>query len=154
MQREAAIAWRWHRDLLAGGRLAEVDRLCQPSLVVHGPGIPPDAPSGPILAARFAAAVRAAFTIEALVADEIITARDRVVVRWTLRGLRVGPFLGLAPTGRRIELSGIDIFRVVDGRIAELWQAYDRSIIAGPSDALRPVDWNLSSVRAGDSEWQ
>jgi predicted ester cyclase len=31
--------------------------------------------------------------------------------------------MGIAPTGRRVSMTGIDIVRVRDGRIAEFWYA-------------------------------
>jgi predicted ester cyclase len=40
---------------------------------------------------------------------------------WTLRATNDGPLFGREPTGRRVEMSGIDMIRVRDGQIAELW---------------------------------
>ncbi len=53
---------------------------------------------------------------------EIITnaAGDRVVSRWITRGYNNGMF-GLPATQERIEFSGIAIWRVEDGRLAECW---------------------------------
>jgi hypothetical protein len=147
MHDEAAVVRRWHRDLLTAGRLSIAQQLCLPTMEVHGPGIPPDAPRGAALAASLTLAVRAALSIEAIVADDVITSGDRVVVRWTLRGVHVGPFLDVAPTGRRVELTGIDIFRLVDGRIAELWQAYDRFGVIALLDPGVSTDWDLRSDR-------
>lgn len=53
---------------------------------------------------------------------EIITnaAGDRVVSRWTTRGRNNGMF-GLPADDRPVEFSGIAIWRVRDGRLAECW---------------------------------
>jgi predicted ester cyclase len=53
---------------------------------------------------------------------EIITnaAGDRVVSRWVTRGYNNGMF-GLAADQQRIEFSGIAIWRVANGRLAECW---------------------------------
>ncbi len=41
---------------------------------------------------------------------------------WTLSGTHTGPLFGIAPTGKRVSFSGVDMVRVgEDGRIAELW---------------------------------
>lgn len=40
---------------------------------------------------------------------------------WTLTGTNTGPLFGRPPTGARVEMSGIDMIRVADGRVAELW---------------------------------
>jgi predicted ester cyclase len=45
---------------------------------------------------------------------------DKVVSRWRTRGLHHGIF-GLPATGEPIEFSGIAIWRVADGRLAECW---------------------------------
>jgi predicted ester cyclase len=53
--------------------------------------------------------------------EDVVAGGDRVVVRWTLRGRHLGDFRGAAPTGRPVELPGIVIYRLSDGRIAESW---------------------------------
>jgi steroid delta-isomerase-like uncharacterized protein len=45
---------------------------------------------------------------------------DRVVSRWVTRGHNNGIF-GLPADGRRVEFTGIAIWRVKDGRLAECW---------------------------------
>lgn len=50
---------------------------------------------------------------------------DLVVEHWTARGTHDGEFMGLAATGKTIEVEGIDISRVSDGRIAEHWTQMD-----------------------------
>lgn len=47
-------------------------------------------------------------------------AGDRVVSRWITRGINRGIF-GLEPDGRPIAFTGIAIWRVQDGRLAECW---------------------------------
>jgi len=42
-----------------------------------------------------------------------------------MRGPHRGDLFGIAATGRRIRVAGINIERVVDGRIAEIWHAED-----------------------------
>lgn len=42
-------------------------------------------------------------------------------MRWTCRRTHQGAFQGVPPTGREIELSGITIFRVVNGKLLEGW---------------------------------
>jgi steroid delta-isomerase-like uncharacterized protein len=39
----------------------------------------------------------------------------------TYHGTHHGPFLGLAPTGRRIHFETVDVMRVRDGKIVEHW---------------------------------
>jgi len=58
--------------------------------------------------------------------DEMIAEGDRVMVRWTFNGTQVGELSGLPPTHRQVTYSGINIFRIADGKIAEIWDIYDR----------------------------
>jgi ketosteroid isomerase-like protein len=58
--------------------------------------------------------------------EEMIAEGDRVMVRWSSRGTHQGESHGLPPTGKQVTNSGINIFRVADGKIAEVWDIYDR----------------------------
>ncbi len=58
--------------------------------------------------------------------DEMIAERDRVMVRWTFHGRQVGEYAGLLPTNKDVTYSGINIFRVENGKIAEVWDIADR----------------------------
>lgn len=48
-----------------------------------------------------------------------------VTSRWTLSGTHRGEFMGVPATGRQVAVTGIDISRVVDGKIAEHWAQFD-----------------------------
>lgn len=50
---------------------------------------------------------------------------DRVVGRFTYRATFLGPFMGLPPTGKRVVMHSIDIWRVVDGMAIEHWDQLD-----------------------------
>lgn len=57
--------------------------------------------------------------------DDIFAEDDRVVVRWTCRGTHKGTFAGIPATGKRVEVTGIDIYRLVNGQVAENWHNVD-----------------------------
>src|SRR5918994_3852294 len=51
---------------------------------------------------------------------------DKVVTRYTASGTHQGEFFGVAPTGKRIEMSGIQIDRFSEnGKMVEEWPEYD-----------------------------
>jgi predicted SnoaL-like aldol condensation-catalyzing enzyme len=58
--------------------------------------------------------------------EEMIAEGDRVMVRWTSHGTHQGESRGLPPTYKRVTNSGVNIFRIAEGRIAEVWDIYDR----------------------------
>jgi SnoaL-like polyketide cyclase len=48
-----------------------------------------------------------------------------VAVLWTFQGTHTGSgYEGLPPTGTRVKLRGIPIWRIVDGRIVEAWSSF------------------------------
>jgi predicted ester cyclase len=96
-------------------------KLYDPSIVLHGYGLPPGID-----------AVRAhydrlwsAFPDVTLQIDDILESGDRLANRFTISGTHTGEFRGAAPTGRRIEYSGITILRFSGGRCVERWSQTD-----------------------------
>ena len=57
--------------------------------------------------------------------DDVVAEADKVVVRFTIRGTHQGEGMGFPPTGKRVVYTGIDIFRITDGRIVERWGEVD-----------------------------
>ncbi|HEY3238273.1 MAG TPA: ester cyclase [Acidimicrobiia bacterium] len=57
--------------------------------------------------------------------EEILSAGDRVVVRWTGTGTHVRELNGIPPTGKSVRVDAISIHRMEDGQIAETWEVWD-----------------------------
>jgi predicted ester cyclase len=56
----------------------------------------------------------------------VISEGDSVVTRYTVRGTHEGEIEEFGPpTGKQIELQGITIHRIADGKIVEEWERYD-----------------------------
>lgn len=113
-----AIVRRFFEVGPSKGDLKAADALLAPEFSLHTPLPTP----GPGIEAmnNVITTCRAAFhglhvTIEDMMADG-----DRVTCRFTARGIHQGAFMGLPPTGKKIEMTGIEIFRLRDGKIAEL----------------------------------
>jgi predicted ester cyclase len=60
------------------------------------------------------------FSLEAVVAED-----DRVAVQYRFHGTQQGQFVGLAPTGNRIDIGGMLIARLVDSQIDSAWSVFD-----------------------------
>ena len=73
----------------------------------------------------FIRAVYAAFPDYTHTPEETLAVGDRVVLRTTNRATHSGDFQGIAPTGRRISFGQIAIYRIADGKIAEVWEEAD-----------------------------
>jgi len=60
------------------------------------------------------------FTVEDMIAEG-----DKVVSRLTMHGTHRGDFQGIAPTGKSITQTGIDILRLAGGKVIERWGEFD-----------------------------
>ena len=69
--------------------------------------------------------IRAAFPDWEMTAEEMLGDGDKVVTRFRVTGTHKGTFNGIAPTGKKIEATGIAIDRVVDGIRVESWVEWD-----------------------------
>jgi steroid delta-isomerase-like uncharacterized protein len=68
---------------------------------------------------------RVAFPDLRMTIEDTFAEKDYVTVRWSATGTNTGKGNGLPATGRQIRVSGITIFRVSSGRIAEEWNETD-----------------------------
>jgi len=58
--------------------------------------------------------------------EDWIVAEDKIVTRWTFRGTHTGsPYFGILATGRPVIGTGIDIFRLENGKLIEHWAEVD-----------------------------
>ena len=99
------------------------DELLTDNFVNHRtpPGIPPDRAGYK----QWGAIFRAAFPDQKQVADDIVAEADKVAIRWSSRATHKGEFMGIAPTGKRIALTGITMIRIVGGKCVEDWTEFD-----------------------------
>lgn len=58
--------------------------------------------------------------------EEILAEDDRVAMRYTVTGTHEGEFNGIKPTGNEFAVSEMKLYRVKDGKIAEVWAAADQ----------------------------
>jgi steroid delta-isomerase-like uncharacterized protein len=95
------------------------------------------------LASMLAAFPDIRFTIEDLVAEG-----DKVVTRWSCTGTHRGEFMGLAPTGKQLTPSALDIFRIVEGKVVEERVEFDTLRFFQQLGAVpQPTDANMALVR-------
>lgn len=115
----SAIVRRFFEVGPSQGDLAAADALLHPEFSLHTP-LPTPGP-GIEEMNNVITTCRAAFHGLHVTVDDIVADGEKVTVRFTARGVHNGEFMGLPPTGRAITMTGIEIFRVQDGKIAELW---------------------------------
>src|SRR6266487_3939702 len=67
-----------------------------------------------------------AFPDIVIVPEKLIAEGDLVTIYWIARGTNAGTGNGLPATGKKAELAGITIWRIVDRKIKEEWSAFDQ----------------------------
>jgi steroid delta-isomerase-like uncharacterized protein len=75
--------------------------------------------------AKIAADFRAAFPDLVFEITHLIAEGDHVVGRWTANGTHTGSWGTVEPSGRRVTFSAVNIFRLREGKIVEIWNYRD-----------------------------
>jgi len=68
---------------------------------------------------------RGAYPDVNLTVEDIFAVGDRIAVRWVSRGTHLGPMMGIPPSNQKIEVMGISLFRMENGKVAEEWEGFD-----------------------------
>jgi len=120
--RNRALFSRVVTEGFSQGDLAVIDEVISPRHVEHqaGMGAGPEGAKGAI------AYLRSVFSDFTLTIEDMTTEGDTVWARLRARGTQQGPYMGLAPTGRSIDIDVIDICRFEDGLMVEHWGVPDR----------------------------
>lgn len=105
------------------GNLDIFDEIMLPDAVDHDPA--PDQGPGPEGFKQFFTTLRTAFPDLEVSPEHMVATDDDVALAYTARGTHDGDFLGVSPTGRRIEVRGLQIWRFENGKMAERWGSSD-----------------------------
>ena len=124
-EKNETLALRYHNDIFQKGKLEVADEILSPNFVLHNPVLPEELRKGTEGTKKYASTVIAAVSDRKLVHDDIFAKGDKVLVRWTLSGTNTGPLFGNPPTGKPYVATGFDLFRISNGKIAEMWQQYN-----------------------------
>jgi predicted ester cyclase len=112
------------REVLATGDLARASAYLSPNFHDHDPASSgEDGPESVIARLR---ELWDGFPDGRFGLQEVVAAGDRVAARSMFRGTQTGTFGSLAPTGRRVEVSFMDFYRMSGGLICAHWHTCDR----------------------------
>jgi len=142
-----ALVRRAVEDVWNGGDFAAVDALVTRDVLIHA-SLPGNDIHGPEGIRQFYGALREAFPDIHFTIEDQVAEGDRVVTRWTARATHTGAFQGIPPTGRQVSLAGIDIDRIVSGKVVECWPVADELGLLQQLGALSPPDMTASTPAA------
>ena len=113
------------------GNVDVIDEVFALNYVAHYPGVEPM--EGSDLAKKVVGSFIDAFPDIKFTIEDQVAEGDKVVTRWSAKGTHKGEFRGfpqkthaVAPTGRVVNFSATDIYRIVDGKIAEEWNSLEQ----------------------------
>ena len=122
-----AIVQRILSEFWIGGNLAVLDELLAPDCINHEQSNPEQ--RGKAACKQWANDVRLVnrrgFPDYDITSEDIVAEGDKVVKRWVFQGTHSGEFAGIPPTGKRVTMRGITLYRLTQGRVSEIYWNYD-----------------------------
>lgn len=120
----AELVGRFIDEVFNGRNYDRMEELCAEDCIYHGaPG------SGDIEGLDGVRAyyemLHAAFPDLEATREGWVSEGDMVASRYTYRGTHDGEFMGLEPTGKRAEVTGMSFNRIENGKMVETWTEAD-----------------------------
>lgn len=140
------------------GALDRIEEVYAPNFIAHWPASSEVSERSGLDGVRFGVMrIREAFPDWREDVQDVFGDGNKVASRYVSTGTHRGPFWGLSPTGRRIEMQEMSIYRIAGGRVAEQWCMFDelaRLQQLGVSDAdfKRIVSWDHRRTSDRESE--
>lgn len=72
------------------------------------------------------AGMRNAFPDMNVAVDTMVADDESIAIAYTLTGTQTGAFMGVAPTGKKIKIRGLQISKFKDGKMIERWGSSDQ----------------------------
>jgi predicted ester cyclase len=112
---------RWLNEAVVAGNVEIFDQLLSSDVLDLGA----DNTRGSASFKQRTLAIHAAFSELSASLDELLVDGERIAWRWSLEATHAGTFCGIAATGRRVTLRGVNFQRLAGGRIVEHWTLAD-----------------------------
>ena len=117
---------RWFEEVWNKGNAEAIDELFDVDGIVHGLAADAGQPlRGPAGFKEFHKQFRNAFPDIVIAVEDVLVEGDKVAVRCHVTGSHKGEGLGFAATHKPIEISGMSIVRIRNGKIVEGWNNFD-----------------------------
>ena len=125
-EQNKAIAARWFSDIITQGQLDVADEIFAANHIAHDPHVAPDGwPNGPEGMKMVASVFGGGFSDWNITLEDQIAEGDRVATRWSSSATNTGPVMGMPATGKAVKVTGVNVTRFAEGKIAESWFNFD-----------------------------
>lgn len=128
---------RWFDELFTKGDLHVADEILGEEIRYHGPtSLTPTDVTDPDDIKAYVETYGRAFPDLQYTVDAVHEADDVLAVRWTMTGTHQSDLFGIESTGEVFTEPGLDVFVIEDGRIVEVWSAWDTLKMMQALDAV------------------
>jgi len=110
-----AVVQRFYEEVFTQKKMPVLQEIFAPNLVIHDLDVGGELPGGGL------PETLAAFPDVKATVNHWVVEGDLVAASVSYTGTHQAPFLGVAPTGKTVTWSIIDLWRVQDGKLVELW---------------------------------
>ena len=118
-ERHKALVRRFFEEVWNAHQLEVIEEVFAPTVLMNGQPLAREA------IRQLVATRRASFPDIRVTVNEQIAERDKVSTRRTWEATHLGPYRGIAPTGKRLRWMQISIVRFAEGKIVEDWVVGD-----------------------------
>ncbi len=121
-----ALVRRFYDEIWNERKLDVADEIFSPEHRFHDPSSP-NVPNGPRGIKDDVSTYHRAFQDGRVNIQDLNCSADgnTVYARWTGTGTHTGELMGIAPTRKKVTVTGIDLYRVSGNRITETWTNWD-----------------------------
>ena len=140
-EQNKAIARRAFEEILSQGRFDVAEQLYAKDFINHGIHSKANLEEDQAALKGW----HQAFSGIVIVPEKFIAEGDLVAIYWVARGTNTGTGNGLPVTGKKAELAGITIWRIVEGKIKEEWSAFDQLSLMQQLGLLPANKWQPGS---------
>ena len=119
-----ALVRRFYEEVWNQGNVEVTAEIFSDDYVRHDLR-PSQAQTGAAGMAKMAADFRSAFPDLTFTQDLVLAEGELVAARWTAEGTHAGSWGTVKPTGKRAKFSGVNIFRLRNGKVVEIWNHRD-----------------------------
>jgi steroid delta-isomerase-like uncharacterized protein len=134
-EEDMAVVKTFVEEVINSGNLEKVDELVAPDHVNNDPTAPDHAPGAEGIK-ELIGTYRAGFPDLRFETGQMFAVDGKVAHHWILRGTHEGEFMGIEPTGNKVEAMGVEINHVENGKIKESWTVSDAMTVMQQLGAL------------------
>ncbi len=118
------IVRRWVEEGWNGRNLDLIDELYDRSVVQHDPNSP-IAVTNTAEMRMYIGGFQNAFSDLHFTTEDLLAEGDKVLWRFTSHGTHTGALMGIPPTGNKLTVVGMALFRLANNKIVEVWVNID-----------------------------